>query len=112
MNVIVTPETESVIRKLAATRGQEAARLAGQWLEERAQAVNGADEEADALDQALARLANRAPEDIAAAQARAWRVCQPRQELPPGQTLYDVVAGQWPGDETDEEVAEALQRLS
>ena len=33
-------------------------------------------------------------------------------ELPEGKTLEDVVVGMWPGDETDEEIFAALERLS
>ena len=32
--------------------------------------------------------------------------------LPPGKTLEDVIVGQWPGDETDEEIMTALAELS
>jgi hypothetical protein len=37
---------------------------------------------------------------------------EPPRPIPEGLTLYDVVCGQWPGDESDEEVFEALKILS
>lgn len=81
------------------------------WLAER---VNGAKseepEDPDALSRAVAAMINRTPEQIKAAQERAIRELQPERELPPGKSIFDVV--KWPGDETDEEVFAALERLS
>jgi hypothetical protein len=37
---------------------------------------------------------------------------RPAKPLPEGKTLADIVQGQWPGDETDEEIKAALKRLS
>jgi hypothetical protein len=34
------------------------------------------------------------------------------QPIPEGKTLFDVVEGTWPGDETDDEIREALEKLS
>jgi hypothetical protein len=75
---------------------------------------NGADnaEEPSALDKAIAAIKNRTPEEKAAASERAVRTYKPRRELPPGKTLEDMVAGKWPGDETDDQIREALEKLS
>jgi predicted DNA-binding antitoxin AbrB/MazE fold protein len=54
---------------------------------------------------------NRTPEDIQAARERLAVGSRPRT-LPPGVTLDDVVRGTWPGDESDEQVRDALERLS
>ena len=64
------------------------------------------------LDEAIARIINRTPEERAAARAKLLQARRPARPLPPGKTLEDVVLGQWPGDESDEEVARALERLS
>ena len=37
---------------------------------------------------------------------------KPRRLLPPGKTVWDMIVGQWPGDETDEEINKALEELS
>ena len=37
---------------------------------------------------------------------------QPKVPPPPGKSWLDGVAGQWPGDETDEEIYRALEELS
>jgi hypothetical protein len=57
-------------------------------------------------------LANRTPEEIEATRRRLDAASRPPRPLPEGKTLSDMVCGTWPGDETDEEVAEALERLS
>ncbi len=70
------------------------------------------DNDTDALAQAVVRMTNRTPEQIAEAQARAAAIIEPGRLLPPGTTIFDAVAGKWPGEEMDEEVTEALNRLS
>ncbi len=37
---------------------------------------------------------------------------KPRRLPPPGKTAMRMVVGQWPGDETDEEILQALAELS
>ena len=37
---------------------------------------------------------------------------KPRVPPPPGKTALQMVVGQWPGDETDEQVNKALEELS
>ena len=37
---------------------------------------------------------------------------KPRRLPPPGKTVWDMIVGQWPGDETDEELQRALEELS
>jgi uncharacterized protein (DUF433 family) len=36
----------------------------------------------------------------------------PRHQPPTGQNWLSLVAGKWPGDETDEEISAALERMS
>ena len=66
----------------------------------------------DALQKAMAKLLNRTPEEIEATRTRLLAASRPPRPLPAGKTFVDVVCGQWPGDETDEEVFEALRELS
>ncbi len=60
----------------------------------------------------VSRWAYRTPEqkriDAEKALSRAW----PARPLPEGKTLDDMVCGIWPGDETDEQITEALRELS
>ncbi len=57
-------------------------------------------------------LANRTPEEIEQTRRRLDAASRPPRPLPEGKTLSDMFCGTWPGDETDEEIAEALERLS
>ncbi len=60
---------------------------------------------------AVAALINRTPEQIKAAQERAIREFKPKRELPPDVSPFEVL----PiirGNETDEEVLQALKDLS
>jgi hypothetical protein len=66
----------------------------------------------DLLQAAVERMTSRTPEQIAEAQARAARFIRPGRPLAPGQTIFDAVCGKWPGDESDQEVTEALRKLS
>ena len=112
MIVTVSPETEKAIVKLAAKRGQDAAVLAGRYLEIALKSQQITDDEPDALTQAIAKLKSRAPEQIAEARDQLFQAAKPSRPLPAGQSIFDVIGGQWPGDETDEEVLAALEKLS
>jgi hypothetical protein len=69
--------------------------------------------EVDPLEKALTLLRQRTPAEALAAQtaARAALV-PPTHTLPTGKTLSETLAGHWPGEETDEQVYTALQKLS
>ena len=114
MDVIISSTTETALREYAARKGQDAAHFAAELLEEAARKLPLPADEAvsDALDKSIARIANRTPAERAAARARLLKASRPARPLPPGKTLEDVVLGQWPGEESDEEVARTLERLS
>jgi predicted DNA-binding antitoxin AbrB/MazE fold protein len=57
-------------------------------------------------------LRSRTPEEIEATWDRLLSISRPAAPFPPGKTLSDMVEGKWPGDETDEQVHAALERLS
>lgn len=65
-----------------------------------------------ALERAIRWLTSRTPEEIMATRERILKASRPARPLPEGKTLAEVVQGLWPGDETDEQVREALERLS
>jgi hypothetical protein len=126
MIVNVTPETEKQLVQRAMRIGVPVAVYAGHLLEQKLQenvAQNGAngspqlitqedddDTDPDALAKAIAKLLNQTPEEKAQARAELFAASRPPRPLPEGKTLGDVL--QWPGDETDEEVFEALRKLS
>ncbi|HEX5084026.1 MAG TPA: hypothetical protein VFY40_18410 [Blastocatellia bacterium] len=66
----------------------------------------------DAFERAFAQMTNRTPEEIEETRARIFQEMVSPLPLPPGKTLADILYGQWPGDETDEEVLAALEKLS
>lgn len=65
-----------------------------------------------AWERELAELGARTPEEILADRARVEQASRPPRPLPPGMTLEEAVQGLWPGDDSDEEILRALERLS
>lgn len=71
--------------------------------------------ESTALERAIAwaeSLKNRTPEQLEADRRRIFALSPPPTPIPEGKTLADMVEGTWPGDETDEQIREALEKLS
>lgn len=64
------------------------------------------------LSEGAKRIINRTQEEILADRAEIMKTARMGRPLPEGKTLADVIEGQWPGDETDEQINEALERLS
>lgn len=69
-------------------------------------------EGAESLEVALARMTHRTTEEIAATRESLLAATPPPRELPEGKNVLDVIMGQWPGNETDEQVFSALEKLS
>lgn len=69
-------------------------------------------EDPDAFNRAMAKMMNKTPEEKAAARTRLYQQSRAPREIPEGQTLNDVVYGKWPGTETEDEILEALEKLS
>ena len=85
----LTPQAEQEI--------QEAAERQGKTVEELARQAITAAMIADLRDRPI-------PQSLAD--------LKPRVPPPPGKTSLQMVVGQWPGDETDEQVNKALEELS
>lgn len=64
------------------------------------------------LEREIRWLTSRTPEEIMKAREELLKASRPARPLPPGKTLSDMVEGKWPGDETDDQIREALERLS
>jgi hypothetical protein len=93
--------------------GEELIKLLNQQPKERFRLIKlPSAREFQTYEEALAQAINRSPEEIAQARARVLQASPAPRELPEGKTLEDVVMGQWPGDETDEQILEALEKLS
>lgn len=85
----MAPEAEEELRGAAARQGKTLEALMQQA----------------AVEVMLADLKNRSvPQSL--------EELKPRLQPPPGKTAMDMIIGQWPGDETDEEVNRALEELS
>jgi hypothetical protein len=112
-------ETNHVIRlrltPAVEERLREKAKLADlsleTYLEELAQ-EDAAETSPSPLELAVKRLTSRTEEQILADRERILATARPGRPLPEGKTLEDVVAGTWPGDETDEEIHQMLEELS
>jgi hypothetical protein len=119
LTIELTPEEVACLQAMAGKEGVEPAEYAGRLVRTylpviSSESSTGASEssEADPLNSAIARMTNRSAGERAAARAHALTTYQPRRPLPPGKTFSEVVGGQWPGDETDEQVNTALEELS
>lgn len=67
---------------------------------------------AEEISPGLAWLRSRTDADAERTLAELLAIARPPRPLPEGKTLSDVVEGSWPGDETDEQIRAALERLS
>ncbi|MCW3051998.1 MAG: hypothetical protein JWN14_1168 [Chthonomonadales bacterium] len=93
--------------------GEELIELLTQQPKERFRLIRLADDHPfRTYEEALAQAMSRTEEDIAEARARVLQASPVPREIPEGKTLEDMVVGQWPGDETEEQIFEALERLS
>lgn len=103
------PDVEGRLAALASDRNESVASFAARLVEEGLPGVLVPNPE---LARAIARMASRTPEELEQAQQRARESLRARRLPPEGMTPLAAVVGQWPGDESDEEVYEALERLS
>ncbi len=71
-----------------------------------------ASQETTALQERIPTLRNRTSAEITEARRRVFALSPEPRALPLGKTLEDVIVGQWPGGETDEEIAVALREIS
>lgn len=67
---------------------------------------------AASLEEVMTRMANRTPEEIATLRERLLAATPPPKDLPSGKSIFDVVMGKWQGNETDEQIFAALEKLS
>jgi hypothetical protein len=125
MEINVLPETERRLTEMATQIGARVADYAGFLLDQKVREsddetfANGANENSEDLDinpnalaEARQKLLNRTPEEKEEARVRLLQRSRRARPLPEGKTFVDVVCGQWPGDETEEQILEALRKLS
>jgi hypothetical protein len=106
--VHLQPDSEQRLRDKA----REAGLSLQDYLEELAERDANKGGPNDRLQQEIAWLTNRTPEEIEETRRRLIALSPPPTPIPEGKTLSDMVEGKWPGDETDEQIREALERLS
>ena len=120
MIVVFPPEVEKKIIALAAQKRVDPASLVASLVEkelneeETALSADAGDDDfdPDALQRAIAAIINRTPEQIEAAQEMALREFKSERELPAGaRNIFDVIPV-IRGNETDEQVVQALKELS
>ena len=91
-------------------------RAAPQRLQQTASELHRLQEEVQALKLQIARM-EAALETRQATQSSRYHVPQsldelkPRREPPPGKTAMEMIQGQWPGEETTEELLAQLKAL-
>ncbi len=66
----------------------------------------------DALSLAVQRLVGRSQEQKALDRERLLKSTPEPRPIPEGKTLFDVVEGTWPGEETEEQICDMLERMS
>ena len=87
------PEVEARLREEAARQGQEATEYVRQVVER------------ELMLQALRALKDRqVPQTLAD--------LKPKVPPPPGKSWLEGIVGQWPGDESDEEIERVLREMS
>jgi hypothetical protein len=120
MNVNVSSEAEKILKAAAQSNGQPVEDYVGALLEkvarEKANGLNLSfadddDRDPQALDRAIAKMKNRTPEARAAMRERVLKASPEALPIPAGKTIFDMIPS-IRGKETDEEVFEALERLS
>ena len=75
-------------------------------------AIDEAFADADAVSIGVRKMTTWSPEQVQADREEIFKTARRDHLLPEGKTLSDVVEGMWPGDETDEQIYEMLERLS
>lgn len=119
MNVTVSPETEKILKAAAQQNGQPVEVYAGAVLEKVVQEkTNGLtlppdddDRDPHSLSRAIAKMKSRTPEERAAMRERVMKGTPEPLPIPAGKTIFDIIP-HIRGNETDEEVFAALERLS
>lgn len=119
MIVMFPPEVEKKLIALAAQRSVDPASFVASFVEKKlneelALSADAGDDDSDptALSRAIAAIINRTPEQIKAAQDMALREFKAERELPAGaKNIFDVIPV-IRGNETDEQVVQALKELS
>jgi hypothetical protein len=69
-------------------------------------------EDNEALQREIQWMESLTEEDHMKFRTELAKISRPARPLPEGKTLAEVVQANWPGDESDEEVKQALEKLS
>ena len=100
--------TEQRLREKATAEGQ----TLETYLADLADREADGDGQPDPLAAAMRRFTARTPDEVLADRNAVLATARRGRAIPAGKTLFDVVEGTWPGDESDAEIRRALERLS
>lgn len=112
MTIRFETNTGRKLRARAAEVGTDAADYVVTLVEREIGIGDPPESEQSPLDRAVAHMRSRTPQELAAARSEAMERYRPLRTPPAGKTLADVVSGQWPGDESDQDIQAALKDLS
>ncbi len=114
LTIELSVETEVAIKELAAQSGRQPEDYAKDLLTEQIEIkrLQTDIDDPQYFSRALAQMKTRTPTETAAVREKMFRLAKPPRHLPENESIIDVVFGKIPGDETDEEVFTALQKLS
>ena len=68
--------------------------------------------ETDSIANAVAKIQGRTPEQILADRERILGLTEAPRPIPEGQSLFDMLEGKWPSDESEEQIRTSLEKLS
>ena len=108
LTIQLRPKTHEKLRDRAAKAGMSLEMLIAGLVEREAEI----DDSLEAISKAVARIQSRSHEQMLIDRERILGLTPDPRPLPRGKTLFDVVEGTWPGDETDEQIRESLEKLS
>lgn len=108
VTVKLQTDTERRLREQATAEGQ----TLETYLADMADRAADGGQQPDTLAEAMRRLTTRTPDEVLADRNAVLATARRGRPLPAGKTLFDVVEGTWPGDESDEEIRQALEKLS
>jgi hypothetical protein len=108
LTIQLRPTTQEKLRDRAAKAGMSLEMLVVGLVEREAEV----DDSLEAIAKAVACIRGRTHEQMLIDRQRILGLTPDPRPIPQGKTLFDVVEGTWPGDESDEQIRESLEKLS
>jgi|GEM_PF-5061767 len=109
---VITIQLRTETRQKLRDRAVKAGMSLEMFIEGLAEREAEADGSSDAIAKAVTRIQSRTPEQVLADRERILGLTPTPRAIPEDKTLFDVVEGTWPGDETEEQIRASLEKLS